>query len=194
MILIFGFNNMTIQVFTNIFLCLTFSVFFSRIYGEEIAIDQRTLIVPVSDNAISIINDEVSARILINITYVKDLEVLYGFAIRDENSAQLDVLRKITNNGKMSKLNEVVSVVFEISHKDILSEFPGAASITTKSPKQNIFEGGLYQLKLNLENRFCEVFDKEGRSIGVLDLIVGEPTKGPVFLRYLIDGKLPPEK
>jgi hypothetical protein len=45
-----------------------------------------------------------------------------------------------------------------------------------------------------LANRICEVFDSSCKSLGVLELVVGERIKGEILMNYLIDGKLAPVK
>jgi hypothetical protein len=164
------------------------------ISAQDVVLDQKTLIEPIRDNSIALLNNESDHEIVIEINFVTEVDVLFGFALRSSESLQEDVLRKAVAEAKVTRVGESENVRFAIPHKQILNEFPSAAGISTKSKKQSVFEGGKYPLKLNVANRICEVFDSSGKSLGVLELVVGERIKGEILMNYLIDGKLAPVK
>ena len=168
--------------------------FYCVISAQDVVLDQKTLIDPIQDNSIALLNDESDLKIVIEINFVTGVDVLYGFALRGSESLQEDVLRKAVADVKVTRVGESKNVRFAIPYKQILNEFPTSARISTKSKKQSVFEGGKYPLKLNVANRICEVFDSSGKSLGVLEFVVGERIKGEIMMNYLIDGKLAPVK
>ena len=162
--------------------------------AQNVVMDQKTLMEPVRDNSISLVNDGNKDRIIIDVTFVVDVEVLYGFAMRRADSVKEDVLGNAIMKSEVTKNGAFKNVKFAVTYQEILAAFPGAAAISTKSNRQNIFEGGKYPLKLNIPNRICEISDSNGNSMGVLEFVVGERIKGEILMNYLIDGKLAPLK